>query len=80
MFSFFKNAPSSKEVVLQELSEEQLAQVAGGRDNDHDWDDSSHHRRHHHRRHHHHSTMSMTHRGSFITSTTPGKTQYGSHW
>jgi hypothetical protein len=80
MFSFFKNASTSEEVVLQELSEEQLAQVAGGRDKDHDWDDRKHHKHHHHHHHHHHTTTTTTHKESFITSTTPGKTQYGQHW
>jgi hypothetical protein len=63
MFSFGKKA-QAQEVVLQELSEEQLLQVAGGSDysksyssdNDHDADDMKKWTKHKHHHHHHHST------------------------
>ena len=60
MFSIFKKASDEQEVVLQDLTEEQLAQAAGGRDfdwnrsNDHDWDDRKKWIKHHHHHHHHH--------------------------
>ncbi len=65
MFSFTKK-PVVQEVVLQDLTENQLTQVAGGYDcnmkNDHDADDKKkkkHHMHHnmHHRMHHKHHMM-----------------------
>ncbi len=70
MFSFAKKP--AQEVVLQDLTEDQLTQVAGGncsyssKDNDHDADDKKkwekkHHHHHHHHHHHyegHHSSPS----------------------
>ncbi len=59
MFSFLKKSATPEENVLQELSEEQLLQVAGGSDcykssysNDHDADDMK--KKHHHHHHHNH--------------------------
>ncbi len=59
MFSIFKKSSTEQDVVLQELSEEQLAQAAGGRDNDHDWDDRGRMMHRHHRHHHHHHNHRM---------------------
>jgi hypothetical protein len=84
MFSIFKKVSTEQDVVLQDLTEEQLAQAAGGRShNDHDWDDRKKwtHRHHHHHHHHHHmmtptkwtNTQTTTH-----TNTVFGGTQ--SHW
>jgi hypothetical protein len=66
MFSFAKK-PAVQEVVLRDLTEDQLTQVAGGYDcnndwkNDHDADDKKkkkHHKHHmHHHMHHHHHMM-----------------------
>ncbi len=65
MFSFAKK-PAAQEVVLQDLTENQLTQVAGGHDckdhGDHSSESSksskssksTHHHHHHH--HHHHWT------------------------
>ncbi len=84
MFSIFKKSSTEQDVVLQDLTEEQLAQAAGGRDNDHDWDDRKKwaHRHHHHHHHHHHhindhdwddrKKMTTPH----IVSTTP----FTGHW
>ena len=83
MFSFSKKTP----VALTELTEEQLAQVAGGtsKTNDHDWDDR-YHKRHHHRHHHHYWTndhdaddMKKT-VTTTTTTTTIGKVPTPSHW
>ena len=83
MFSIFKKSSTEQDVVLQDLTEEQLAQAAGGRDNDHDWDDRKKwaHRHHHHHHHHHHindhdwdDRRRMT--TPNITSTTP----FTGHW
>ncbi len=76
MFSIFKSASAEKEVVLQELTEGQLSQVAGGTArNDHDADDrkkwQKHHRHHHHHHHHHHLVTTTK---PVITSTTPAPT------
>lgn len=79
MFSFFKNPSTSQEVVLQELSEEQLAQVAGGRDNDHDWDDRKKVHHHHHHKHHHHIVRN-DHDWDDRKKMTTTKTQWGMHW
>jgi hypothetical protein len=67
MFSIFKKASTEQDVVLRDLSEEQLLQVAGGTsDGDNDADDwkhhshkahkahKSHYHKHHHHHHHHH--------------------------
>ena len=51
MFSIFKKVSIEQEVVLQDLTEEQLTQAAGGRDHGRNW--GSHKRlMKHHRRHH----------------------------
>jgi hypothetical protein len=80
MFSIFKKASTEQNVVLQDLTEEQLAQAAGGRDNDHDWDDRKkwEHRHHHHHHHHHHHAKVTT-----TTVTTPhivSTTPFTGHW
>ena len=68
MFSFAKK-PAVQEVVLRDLSEDQLTQVAGGHDckhdNDHDWDDKKkkHHHHHHHHYHYHHYKHDNDHDG-----------------
>jgi hypothetical protein len=64
MFSFAKKP--AQEVTLNELSEEQLTQVAGGKACDHDWDDKKkkkHHHKHegHHSSHSSHSSHSTSH-------------------
>lgn len=81
MFSIFKKASTEQNIVLQDLTEEQLAQAAGGRDNDHDWDDR---KKLVHRHHHHHHHMMNDHdwddrkktSTSFVTNTTP----FTGHW
>ncbi len=59
MFSIFKKAAVAQESVLQDLSESQLSQVAGGNcssyksSNDHDADDMRKKKKHHHHHHYH---------------------------
>jgi hypothetical protein len=75
MFSIFKKASTEQNIVLHDLTEEQLAQAAGGRDNDHDWDDRKKwEHRHHHHHHHHHAKVTVT--TPHIVSTTP----FTGHW
>ena len=80
MFSIFKKTSTEQNIVLQDLTEEQLAQAAGGRDNDHDWDDR---KKLVHRHHHHHHMMNdhdwddrKKTSTSFVTNTTP----FTGHW
>ncbi len=81
MFSFFKNASTSEEVALQELSEEQLAQVAGGRSNDHDWDDRKKVKHHHHHHHIVRNDHDWDDRKKMTMNTTMNTTTtWGSHW
>jgi len=92
MFLFGKKA-QEQEVVLQELSEEQLLQVAGGSDcsksysgdNDHDADDKkkwSKHKHHHHHKHHHTTTWKNDHDADDKKWTPPSNTTTysGGHW
>jgi hypothetical protein len=78
MFSIFKKASTEQDIVLHDLTEEQLAQAAGGRDNDHDWDDHKKwEHRHHHHHHHHHAKVTTTKVTTpHIVSTTP----FTGHW
>ena len=78
MFSIFKKVSGEQEVVLQDLTEEQLTQAAGGRDHGRNWDSHKkwvkHVHHHHHHHHHHHmgsqSTWSNTNSRMKHTSTT----------
>ena len=63
MFSIFKQASDTQDVVLQELTEDQLSEVAGGKA--HAW--HHHHRRH---RHHHHATWTGSNTTTTTTTTT----------
>ena len=58
MFSIFKKAPIEQEVVLQDLTEEQLTQAAGGQAKARDWDSNKKWVQHHHHHHHHHHSGS----------------------
>ncbi len=67
MFSFAKK-PVTQEVILRDLSEDQLTQVAGGAmhhkndwKNDHDADDKKKKHHHHHHHHHYHHHMKNDH-------------------
>ena len=90
MFSFLKKSPTPENTVLQELTEEQLLQVAGGSDcsknytsdNDHDADDMKK-KKHHHKHHHHHHTATTTYQDKDNDSKTwtTSQTGYsGSKW
>jgi len=76
MFSMFKRASDRQDVVLQDLSEEQLAEVAGG--HSHRWHESHH--RHHHHHHHHHMRWNRDNDSttSWNTTTTNWNTGYSS--
>ncbi len=86
MFNFGKKA-NEQANVLQELSEEQLLQVAGGsdcykssyKDNDHDADDMKKWHKHHHHHHHHHKTWTNDHDAD-DKKWTPSTTSYSGHW
>ena len=68
MFSFAKK-PAVQEVVLHDLTEDQLTQVAGGHDRKHNWkndgdndaDDKKKKKHHHHHNHNHHHHMMKKH-------------------
>jgi hypothetical protein len=90
MFFFGKKA-QEQEVVLQELSEEQLLQVAGGSDcsksysstNDHDADDMKKWNKHkHHHHHHHNKTWKNDHDADDKKWTNNSNTTMygGTHW
>jgi len=88
MFSFGKKV-QEQEVVLQELSEEQLLQVAGGSDcsksyqssNDHDADDKKWTKHKHHHHHHHHNKTWKNDHDADDKKWTPSTTTYGNnHW
>jgi hypothetical protein len=89
MFSFGKKA-QAQEVVLQELSEEQLLQVAGGSDysksyssdNDHDADDKKWTKHKHHHHHHHSTTWKKNDHDADDKKWTSSTTSYngGNHW
>ncbi|HEY3993776.1 MAG TPA: hypothetical protein VGM01_12985 [Ktedonobacteraceae bacterium] len=81
MFSIFKQASGTQDVVLKDLADDQLSEVAGGQHHHH-----AHHRHHHH--HHHHTTWTgkagttgTTGTTGTATTTTGGVTYPGhSHW
>lgn len=77
MFSFPKKTPATQNVVLQELSEEQLAQVAGGYDRDHDHD---HKHKLHHKWHPKHTWKKNDHDADDMVKKTMPTTTYGPHW
>lgn len=80
MFSIFKKVSDEQEVVLQDLTEEQLAQAAGGRDNDHDWDDRKKWMKHHphHQMHHaHHNDHDWDDRKKMSTTQQSWSTSQG---
>jgi hypothetical protein len=80
MFSNSKQTSARQDIFLQELSEEQLTQVAGG-----NWSSSSDdndkkytHKHHHMHKHHQWHKTTRNHYGSDWNKKT---TQYGSgHW
>jgi hypothetical protein len=88
MFSFLKKS-SPENTVLQELTEEQLLQVAGGSDysksytsdNDHDADDIKK-KHHHHHKHHHHTTTTYQDKDNDSKTWTSSQTGYSgsNHW
>ena len=84
MFSIFKKSSTEQDVVLQDLTEEQLAQATGGRDNDHDWDDRKKwaHRHHHHHHHHHHhiNDHDWDDRKKMTTPNIVSTTPFMGHW
>ncbi|HEY5002287.1 MAG TPA: hypothetical protein VII61_04000 [Ktedonobacteraceae bacterium] len=74
MFSIFKKVSDQQEVVLQDLTEEQLTQAAGGQAKARDWD--SHKKwimkkQHHQHHHHHHSGSHMKWSNVHVVSKTP---------
>ena len=72
MFSIFKKVSDQQEVVLQDLTEEQLTLAAGGQANARDWD--SHKKwimKKHHHQHHHHSGSHMKWSNVHVVSKTP---------
>lgn len=86
MFSISKKTPSTQNVVLQELTEEQLSQVAGGYDRDYDKDrdydrdhDHDHKHKWHHKWHHKHTQW---HKNDHDADDMVKKTTvtYGPHW
>jgi hypothetical protein len=83
---FSKRTENSQNIFMQELSEDQLNQVAGGTcsHSSNDWDSKHHHHHHHHHHHKHHQWHKNTHgsHGSgWNNSSSWNKTQYGSgHW
>jgi hypothetical protein len=89
MFSFLKKS-TPENTVLQELTEEQLLQVAGGSDysknytsdNDHDADDMKKTKKHHHHKHHHHTTTTYQDKDNDSKTWTSSQTGYssGNHW
>jgi hypothetical protein len=82
MFSIFKKASTEQDIVLQDLTEEQLAQAAGGRDKDHDWDDRKKwtHRHHHHHHHHHINDHDWDDRKKVTTVHIVSTTPSTGHW
>ena len=86
MFSNSKRTEVSQNIFMQELSEEQLAQVAGGTcskaSNDNDADDKKMMHKHHHKHHHKMTKPKMTTPTTWnhYNSDAP-KVQYGTgHW
>ncbi|HZO72370.1 MAG TPA: hypothetical protein VFB60_09210 [Ktedonobacteraceae bacterium] len=67
MFSIFKKAATEQDVVLQELNEDELSQVAGGHAHKH----HHKHHKHHHKQHKHHM---MTPPQKMMPTTTPTTT------
>ncbi|MBV9616011.1 MAG: hypothetical protein JO031_11200 [Ktedonobacteraceae bacterium] len=92
MFSIFKKASTEQDVVLHDLTEEQLTQAAGGCYGNRDWDNRErwehrhHHHHHNHHRHHHHHHRYNDHdwddrRRYSNTSYSNSNTTYGGgHW
>ena len=78
MFSMFKRASDRQDVVLQDLSEEQLAEVAGG--HSHKWHESHHRHHHHNHKHHHHMRWDRDNDSTtnWNTTTTNWNTGYSS--
>ena len=77
MFSIFKKVSDQQEVVLQDLTEEQLTLAAGGQAKARDWD--SHKKwmmKKHHHHHHHHSGSHMKWSNVHVVSKTP----FTGHW
>ena len=60
MFSKFKQVPGTQEVVLKDLTEDQLSEVAGGKS--------------HHHHHHHHPVWKKPTGTTGMTGTTTGMT------
>ncbi len=79
MFSIFKKVSGEQEVVLQDLTEEQLTQAAGGRDNDRVWNSHKKWMKHHH--HHHHKIVHPVGSHKKWSTDKPRKVTYGGmHW
>ncbi|MBV9616323.1 MAG: hypothetical protein JO031_12770 [Ktedonobacteraceae bacterium] len=91
MFSIFKKASTEQDVVLHDLTEEQLTQAAGGCYGHRDWNNRErwehrHHHHHHNHHHHHHHHRYNDHdwddrRRYSNTSYSNSNTTYGGgHW
>jgi hypothetical protein len=78
MFSFTKKSSPTQDIVLPELTEEQLTQVAGGNwSSNSDSSDKKYTHKHHNHKHHTWTKTTKNHYGTDWNK----KTQYGSgHW